>query len=245
MTTSPGRCELALAEEHDVRWPEVAERDALATAPSSTSSASTTARRSRASSFPKRARRTICISTQAGCPLEVRLLPDRRRRLPAQPRRGRDPRPGRDGHGGAPRTAHPHRAWNVVVMGMGEPLLNYDATVAALRILMDPDGFAVSPEKLTLSTVGILPALEKLAKEPVRPNLAISLHAPTRSCAGRSCRSRPSTRSTRSSRPRSAIRSRAAGPSPTSTCCSAASTTARHTRASWRGCSRARASRST
>jgi 23S rRNA (adenine2503-C2)-methyltransferase len=65
-----------------------------------------------------------------------------------------------------------------VVMGMGEPLLNYDATVAALRVLMDPDGFGVVPKRLTLSTVGILPALEKLMKEPVRPNLAISLHAP-------------------------------------------------------------------
>ena len=63
-------------------------------------------------------------------------------------------------------------------MGMGEPLLNYEATVEALRILMDEEGFGVPPRKLTLSTVGILPALEKLAQEPVRPNLAISLHAP-------------------------------------------------------------------
>jgi 23S rRNA (adenine2503-C2)-methyltransferase len=61
---------------------------------------------------------------------------------------------------------------------MGEPLLNYEATVHALRILMDPNAFAVAPKKLTLSTVGILPALEKLMQEPVRPNLAISLHAP-------------------------------------------------------------------
>src|SRR2546428_90508 len=75
----------------------------------------------------------------------------------------------------APPRAQP---WNVVVMGMGEPLLNYEATVSALRVLMDPEGFAVAPRKLTLSTVGILPALEKLMQEPVRPNLAISLHAP-------------------------------------------------------------------
>jgi len=75
----------------------------------------------------------------------------------------------------APRQQKP---WNVVVMGMGEPLLNYEATVHALRILMDPEGFAIAPKKLTLSTVGILPALEKLMAEPVRPNLAISLHAP-------------------------------------------------------------------
>ena len=71
------------------------------------------------------------------------------------------------------------RVWNIVVMGMGEPLLNYDATVSALRILMDPEGFAITPKRLTLSTVGILPALEKLMAEPVRPNLAISLHAPS------------------------------------------------------------------
>ena len=61
---------------------------------------------------------------------------------------------------------------------MGEPLLNYDNTMAALRILMDPKGFVIPPKKLTLSTVGILPALAKLKAEPLRPNLAISLHAP-------------------------------------------------------------------
>jgi 23S rRNA (adenine2503-C2)-methyltransferase len=76
------------------------------------------------------------------------------------------------------------RPWNVVVMGMGEPLLNYENTMAALRILMDPGAFAVTPKKLTLSTVGILPALEKLKLEPVRPNLAISLHAPTSKLRG-------------------------------------------------------------
>jgi len=62
---------------------------------------------------------------------------------------------------------------------MGEPLHNYDETMKALRILADEQGFAMSPRRITLSTVGILPALEKLAREPVMPNLAISLHAPT------------------------------------------------------------------
>jgi 23S rRNA (adenine2503-C2)-methyltransferase len=64
-------------------------------------------------------------------------------------------------------------------MGMGEPLHNYDATMKALRILNDADGFALPPRRVTLSTVGLLPALERLAKEPLMPNLAISLHAPT------------------------------------------------------------------
>ena len=64
-------------------------------------------------------------------------------------------------------------------MGMGEPLHNYDETMKALRILADEHGLAVSPRRVTLSTVGLLPALERLAREPLMPNLAISLHAPT------------------------------------------------------------------
>jgi 23S rRNA (adenine2503-C2)-methyltransferase len=70
-------------------------------------------------------------------------------------------------------------AFNIVLMGMGEPLHNYDETMKALRIIADEQGFNVSPRRVTLSTVGLLPALERLAAEPVMPNLAISLHAPT------------------------------------------------------------------
>jgi 23S rRNA (adenine2503-C2)-methyltransferase len=69
--------------------------------------------------------------------------------------------------------------FNIVLMGMGEPLHNYDATMKALRILADEHGVNMSPRRITLSTVGILPGLEKLAREPIMPNLAISLHAPT------------------------------------------------------------------
>ena len=69
--------------------------------------------------------------------------------------------------------------FNIVLMGMGEPLHNYDATMKALRILADEHGMAVSPRRVTLSTVGVLPALERLATEPVMPNLAISLHSTT------------------------------------------------------------------
>ncbi len=71
------------------------------------------------------------------------------------------------------------KAFNIVLMGMGEPLHNYDETMKALRILTDAHGFAVPPRRITLSTVGLLPALERLAREPIMPNLAISLHAPT------------------------------------------------------------------
>jgi 23S rRNA (adenine2503-C2)-methyltransferase len=71
------------------------------------------------------------------------------------------------------------KKFNIVLMGMGEPLHNYDETMRALRILNDEHGLALSPKRVTLSTVGLLPALEKLAREPLMPNLAISLHAPT------------------------------------------------------------------
>ena len=76
------------------------------------------------------------------------------------------------------------RKFNIVLMGMGEPLHNYDETMRALRILSDEHGFAMSPRRMTLSTVGVLPALERMAREPVMPNLAISLHAPTDAMRG-------------------------------------------------------------
>jgi 23S rRNA (adenine2503-C2)-methyltransferase len=69
--------------------------------------------------------------------------------------------------------------FNIVLMGMGEPLHNYDAVMKALRMLADEHGLAVNPRRVTLSTVGVLPALERLATEPLMPNLAISLHATT------------------------------------------------------------------
>jgi 23S rRNA (adenine2503-C2)-methyltransferase len=66
-----------------------------------------------------------------------------------------------------------------VLMGMGEPLHNYDNTMKALRLLHEEHGLAVSPRRVTLSTVGLVPELERLAQEPLMPNLAISLHATT------------------------------------------------------------------
>jgi 23S rRNA (adenine2503-C2)-methyltransferase len=71
------------------------------------------------------------------------------------------------------------KPFNIVLMGMGEPLHNYDATMKALRMLADEQGLGVNPKRVTLSTVGLVPALDRLAKEPLMPNLAISLHATT------------------------------------------------------------------
>ena len=69
------------------------------------------------------------------------------------------------------------RLTNLVFMGMGEPLDNFDNVVAAIRILLDPDAFDFSKRKITLSTVGHVPGLQALARQNLGINLAISLHA--------------------------------------------------------------------
>jgi len=69
--------------------------------------------------------------------------------------------------------------FNIVLMGMGEPLHNYDQVMKALRMLASEHGLAMPAKRMTLSTVGVLPGIERLANEPLMPNLAISLHATT------------------------------------------------------------------
>ncbi len=68
---------------------------------------------------------------------------------------------------------------NLVFMGMGEPLLNYENVLAAVRLLADPEGIGLSTARMTLSTAGVVPGIERLGKEPVRPKLAVSLNAAT------------------------------------------------------------------
>ncbi len=67
---------------------------------------------------------------------------------------------------------------NIVLMGMGEPLHNYTHSLQALHIINDPEGFHLGARHMTVSTVGVIPGIERLAKEPLQVNLAISLHAP-------------------------------------------------------------------
>jgi 23S rRNA (adenine2503-C2)-methyltransferase len=69
--------------------------------------------------------------------------------------------------------------FNIVLMGMGEPLHNYDNVMQALRMLYDEHGLNIGPRRITLSTVGLVPAIDRLGREPIMPNLAISLHATT------------------------------------------------------------------
>jgi 23S rRNA (adenine2503-C2)-methyltransferase len=125
--------------------------------------------------MPSEGRQTICISTQAGCAVDCHFC------LTAQLGLIRNLTPGEilaqvllpleeQKVRLAPQT-------NVVLMGQGEPLLNYDAVMAAVRILLDHEGIGLSPKHVTLSTSGIVPGIERLARETIRPKLAVSLNA--------------------------------------------------------------------
>jgi 23S rRNA (adenine2503-C2)-methyltransferase len=127
--------------------------------------------------MPEENRQTICISTQAGCAVDCHFCLTATlgliRNLTAGEMIGQvvlAMELNRDAL--KPQT-------NVVLMGQGEPLLNYEAVLAALRILLDSNGMAISPKHTTLSTSGIIPGIEKLGLEKVRPKLAISLNAST------------------------------------------------------------------
>ena len=125
--------------------------------------------------MPSESRQTICISTQAGCAVDCRFCLTATlgliRNLSAGEIIGQVLVALEDNRAALkPQT-------NVVLMGQGEPLLNYDAVMAAVRILLDPHGIRLAPRHVTLSTSGIIPGIERLATEKVRPKLAISLNA--------------------------------------------------------------------
>jgi 23S rRNA (adenine2503-C2)-methyltransferase len=128
-------------------------------------------------------RYTACISTQVGCPIGCVFC------ATGQMGFRRDLTGGeivaQALHFARLLRAEGERLTNVVLMGMGEPLLNYDASLAAIRRLIDPQGFNLGQRRITLSTVGIVPGIERLADEaghqdgPLQVTLAISLHAAT------------------------------------------------------------------
>jgi 23S rRNA (adenine2503-C2)-methyltransferase len=128
--------------------------------------------------MPEEARDTICISTQIGCPVDCKFcltaLLGLERNLSAGEIVGQVLVVATDN-----RLEPAGRRVNVVMMGMGEPLLNLANVVKATRLLCDEAGVGLSPRRITLSTSGIIPKMEELGREPVRPKLAISLNAST------------------------------------------------------------------
>jgi 23S rRNA (adenine2503-C2)-methyltransferase len=128
--------------------------------------------------MPEERRDTICISTQVGCAVDCRFcmtaLLGLERNLTAGEILGQVFFVARD-NGLAPAG----RRLNVVLMGMGEPLLNLEAVLKATRLVTDAQGVGLSPRRITLSTSGIIPKIEELGRQAVRPKLAISLNAST------------------------------------------------------------------
>jgi 23S rRNA (adenine2503-C2)-methyltransferase len=134
------------------------------------------ARRIEAVFIPDTPSMTFCVSTQVGCAMACGFC------LTGKMGLVRNLTPGEIAGQVrvlAAATDMLDHSFNIVLMGMGEPLHNYDHTMKALRMLHAEHGLAVSPRRVTLSTVGIVPGLERLAREPLMPNLAISLHATT------------------------------------------------------------------
>lgn len=135
------------------------------------------------------ARATVCVSSQAGCAFGCTFCATGQmgferhlsageivaqvlyfaRELRAAPWRA----------AGLPGSQPIDHITNIVLMGMGEPLHNYNNVLKALRILNSADGFRLGARHMTVSTVGLVPAIRKLSYEPLQVNLAISLHAPT------------------------------------------------------------------
>jgi 23S rRNA (adenine2503-C2)-methyltransferase len=126
--------------------------------------------------IPDTPAQTFCLSTQVGCAMRCAFCLTGRMGLVRQLTAGEI---AAQALVLARETGLAGSAFNIVLMGMGEPLHNYAATMRAVRILADSAGLAVAPKRITLSTVGLLPEIEQLALEPVMPNLAISLHATT------------------------------------------------------------------
>jgi 23S rRNA (adenine2503-C2)-methyltransferase len=125
---------------------------------------------------PEGARRiSVCVSTQAGCAMACTFCATGRMGLARNLTVGEVV----DQVYGFGREDRASRPTHVVFMGMGEPLANYATTVGAVRRLADPDGLNLSQRRITVSTSGLVPQIERLAGEELEITLAISLHAPT------------------------------------------------------------------
>jgi 23S rRNA (adenine2503-C2)-methyltransferase len=178
ITTLPSVLRADLAERHSLGLPEIARRYESADGTRRYLLKLDDGRTVETVLMPEGERDTICISSQVGCPVDCKFcmtaLLGLERSLTAGEIVGqvllveRDNALRRDGG-----------RLNIVMMGQGEPLLNLPNVVKATRILLDPAGFGLSPRRITVSTAGIIPKIEELGREEVRPKLAISLNAST------------------------------------------------------------------
>jgi 23S rRNA (adenine2503-C2)-methyltransferase len=124
--------------------------------------------------IPEKGRRTVCISTQVGCPMGCTFCATGTLGI----KRNLKAREIVEQVFAAARDASPDRITNVVVMGMGEPFLNYEQLMRALRVLNDEDGFNLAARSIAVSTSGLVEKIRRFGDEPEQFHLAISLHNP-------------------------------------------------------------------
>lgn len=127
--------------------------------------------------IPEGKRRTACISSQVGCPVRCAFCASGLAGLQRQLTAGEIVEQAMGVRALAESSGE--RLTNIVFMGLGEPLANYNAVLAALRIINADWGMNVGARKITVSTVGLPKQIRRLAREDLQINLAVSLHAPT------------------------------------------------------------------
>ncbi len=131
--------------------------------------------------IPEEDRGTLCVSSQVGCTLTCKFCHTGTQRLVRNLTAAEivgQVMLARDALGEWPSPQDDRQLTNIVLMGMGEPLYNYDEVATALKIVMDHEGLSLSRRKITLSTSGVVPMIERCGRE-LGVNLAISLHAVT------------------------------------------------------------------
>src|SRR5438034_3518156 len=129
--------------------------------------------------IPESDRGTLCVSSQVGCTLTCTFCHTGTQRLVRNLTAAEivaQVMIARDALGEWPSPQEDRQSTNVVLMGMGEPLFNYDNVAEALKIVMDPEGLSISRRKITLSTAGVVPMIRRCGAE-LGVNLAVSLHA--------------------------------------------------------------------
>lgn len=122
-------------------------------------------------------RRSVCVSTQVGCAVGCQFCATGQMGLQRNLSSGEIV--AQVLHFARALKAQDQRISHVVLMGMGEPFLNYENTLSAIRCLIHPQGFNLGQRRITLSTVGIAPGIRRFADEKLQVNLAVSLHAAT------------------------------------------------------------------
>ncbi|MGH6901352.1 MAG: 23S rRNA (adenine(2503)-C(2))-methyltransferase RlmN, partial [Geminicoccaceae bacterium] len=179
MTTLPAGLRARLAERYRIDRPLVVDEQASADGTRKWLLRFVDGREVETVYIPEPDRGAVCISTQVGCSLTCSFCHTGTMALARNLRAGEivsQVMLVRDALGEWPTPEGARRLSHIVVMGMGEPLLNYDETVAALGIAMDADGLAFARRRITLSTSGVVPRIDACARD-LGVGLAVSLHA--------------------------------------------------------------------